>query len=403
MGIRLEISLLKRLEEIEKDFLQRFKRYLEQVIYLPNAYNVQQVSQLQFPYPGTLSKLLSEHMQEVYSVGQAHGDVLIREILRKHEKYKLADWQPSCFKLAISYNSETFWLEPKAALQEFSKREVLLAGDVEGDIWRNVKAVLVDHLHGATRTETERAIAALVQQNMNRAALITTTETTYAYNRGRLTSYHGNGVDYVRFSAVMDARTSAQCRSRHGKVMRLDSPDLAANTPPLHGRCRSVLSPVFSKYQPELITPEAMDWSKVAALPKGWKTSPNQLPQSEKRVTIKVNQDALPNWQKAIIPHSKIVNYALNINHSKGGRDKAIAFKKALGYTQDNADELIKQVYENLALFPAEHKGHSEFGDRYQVIMNLTGQNGKTAKVLTGWIIDNNAVNPRLTTIHIDE
>ena len=47
-------------------------------------------------------------------------------------------------------------------------------------------------------------------------------------------------------------------------------------------------------------------------------------------------------------------------------------------------------------------KGDVGFGMRYEVIMNLTGPNGRSANVLTGWIDDNNNGEMRLTTAHID-
>lgn len=38
----------------------------------------------------------------------------------------------------------------------------------------------------------------------------------------------------------------------------------------------------------------------------------------------------------------------------------------------------------------------------YQVIMEIEGLNGKTAKVLTAWIDDKITGEMRLTTVHID-
>lgn len=275
---RLERQFARRLDELEQEFLTRYRAYLDRVIYLPYLYDARQVAAMQLPLAGTLAQLLTDYAQEVFAVGQAHGDLLCRELHKKYAPHKLADWQPS-FQLAgsIGFDAENFWLKPEAALKSLEARAILLAGDVEHDILIGVKQVMLDHLHGATRPESEQALAKLLDSNMNRARLITTTETTYDYNRGRLSSFHANGVDYVRFSAVMDARTSAQCRSRHGKVMRLDSPELAANTPPLHGRCRSVLSPVYSAYQPELITPETTDWRQAVPLPKGWRTDSKKV------------------------------------------------------------------------------------------------------------------------------
>ena len=38
----------------------------------------------------------------------------------------------------------------------------------------------------------------------------------------------------------------------------------------------------------------------------------------------------------------------------------------------------------------------------YEVTMNLIGENGKTAKVVTGWIDDISNGEMRLTTVYID-
>lgn len=273
LTIRLEKSLLKRLDELDEVFVERFDAYLEKVIYLPPLVTVKQVASWQLPHVGELARLLSDHTREMFAVGQAHGNVLVRELHKKHGKRKLAEWQPSFRRLAVEVEPGTFWLTPESAIDELEKRSILLAGDVEGTISQAVKTIMLEHLRGVPRLETEEMVGNVLKSNRNRARLITTTETTYAYNRGRLSAYHENEVDYVRFSAVMDARTSKQCRSRHGLVMRMDSGTLAENTPPLHGRCRSVLSPLYSAYQPELITSESTDWSKTAPLPKGWRTT----------------------------------------------------------------------------------------------------------------------------------
>lgn len=112
--------------------------------------------------------------------------------------------------------------------------------------------------------------------------------------------------------------------------------------------------------------------------------------------------DLLPNADKVDIPEAKIKSYALNKNHPSG-RDKAIAFEKALGYNLNNADDLIKNVKDNVSKYKAVFKGESQFGKKYEVVMNIKGPNGKTAKVLTGWIIAPDSDMPRLTTIHVDK
>jgi len=107
----------------------------------------------------------------------------------------------------------------------------------------------------------------------------------------------------------------------------------------------------------------------------------------------------LPNAENAVIPIEKFTEYALNPEKDE---NKAIAFELALGYNIDNAHKLIEQIREKLLKFPAKEKGNIGYGNRYEIIMDIKGENGKTAKVLTGWIIDVSNGSPRLTTIHID-
>ena len=108
----------------------------------------------------------------------------------------------------------------------------------------------------------------------------------------------------------------------------------------------------------------------------------------------------LPNADNAIIPIDKLVNYALNPNVQP---DKARVFELALGYNLTNYEELLDQIYGNLKNFEAEPRGNKGFGETYRIVMELTGKNKKTAKVLTGWIDDVSNGEMRLTTIYIDD
>lgn len=107
----------------------------------------------------------------------------------------------------------------------------------------------------------------------------------------------------------------------------------------------------------------------------------------------------LPKYEKSVIPRNKFTEYALNPAKDP---DKAKAFKLALGYTIENADHLIEQIRSNLPLYKAVEKGDRGYGMTYEVIMDITGPNGKTAKVLTAWIDDQSKGEMRLTTIHVD-
>ncbi len=63
----------------------------------------------------------------------------------------------------------------------------------------------------------------------------------------------------------------------------------------------------------------------------------------------------------------------------------------------------MEDVLINIRKYPAVYKDTTKYGKRYEVIMELTGPNGKTAKVLTGWLVENKTGRPRLITIHVDK
>jgi len=109
--------------------------------------------------------------------------------------------------------------------------------------------------------------------------------------------------------------------------------------------------------------------------------------------------NVLPRADEAVIPIEKFTKYALDPD---GDRNKAIAFERALGYNINNADKLMEQIRDNITNFPASIKGNKGFGNMYEVVMDIKGENGKVAKVLTGWIDDISNGEMRLTTVHID-
>jgi len=106
----------------------------------------------------------------------------------------------------------------------------------------------------------------------------------------------------------------------------------------------------------------------------------------------------LPEAENVVIPVEKFTDYAL---HPIRGKGKAIAFDRALGYNLTNADKLIENIRTNLSRFEAKPKGSNEFGLKYEVLMNITGENGKIAHVLTSWIIEHESKLIRLTSVYI--
>lgn len=110
--------------------------------------------------------------------------------------------------------------------------------------------------------------------------------------------------------------------------------------------------------------------------------------------------DLLPRRNEVVIPLEKFTEYALNPEKDP---NKAAAFRLALGYILSNAEKLIENIHKNLDNFECTKKGDSGHGMRYEVLMTLTGENGKTANVLTAWIDDNKNGEMRLINAYVDK
>jgi hypothetical protein len=90
----------------------------------------------------------------------------------------------------------------------------------------------------------------------------------------------------------------------------------------------------------------------------------------------------------------KLERYLLNPDHIRGGL-KANWFEQALGFTQENASDLAKQLVFDES--QAVRRGVNKYGTLFNQTINVTGVNGRTIPVTTGWIIGPDGV-PRLTT-----
>ena len=114
----------------------------------------------------------------------------------------------------------------------------------------------------------------------------------------------------------------------------------------------------------------------------------------------------LPNCERAVIEDSKLVRYALN-PHNERGRHKARVFEQALGFNLSNWELLKQSILEALPIRPATLTNETVFGKKYEVVVLITGPNGRTVDVLTVWQFDRlpdsaqYADTPRLVTLYL--
>jgi hypothetical protein len=114
----------------------------------------------------------------------------------------------------------------------------------------------------------------------------------------------------------------------------------------------------------------------------------------------------LPHCEHAIIEDSKLVRYALN-PRSERGQHKARVFAQVLGFNLSNWELLKRTIIEALPARPATVTSETVFGKKYEVIVPITGPNGRTVDVLTVWQFDRlpdsgrYADAPRLVTLYL--
>lgn len=115
----------------------------------------------------------------------------------------------------------------------------------------------------------------------------------------------------------------------------------------------------------------------------------------------RLHPDALFNVDQAVFTPDKFFRYALNPEHPRG-KDKAIVFASALGYTQENGDQLIAALREVLPRYPAKFTERTVHGDMYIVDTPVTGPGG-SAMVRTKWMFEDGSVVPKLVTPYVKQ
>lgn len=105
----------------------------------------------------------------------------------------------------------------------------------------------------------------------------------------------------------------------------------------------------------------------------------------------------LPNTDKAVVPETKIRDYLLSTTHPIG-RFKSMVFHD-LGYSSDSWHTLHNDLKGFLHL-DATLKEQTEYGSKYEIRGSITGPTGKSATLVTAWIVRAGEDFPRFVTAY---
>ena len=106
----------------------------------------------------------------------------------------------------------------------------------------------------------------------------------------------------------------------------------------------------------------------------------------------------LPGGDAAIVDLQKLTGYCLNPEHPRG-KHKARVFAK-LGFTAENATDLRAALLTAAATADAQPAASDQFGDRYVIEFEISGQRG-SGTVRSTWIVRRGETRPRLTSCFV--
>lgn len=107
----------------------------------------------------------------------------------------------------------------------------------------------------------------------------------------------------------------------------------------------------------------------------------------------------LPNAERALIDFRKLADYSLSPTHPVG-RHKSIVFRRALGFTVDDAATLHGLLARAVLVYEAVPGHLDEFGQRYTVDFPAATAFG-SAVLRSAWIVRPTEDFPRLTTCFV--
>ena len=111
---------------------------------------------------------------------------------------------------------------------------------------------------------------------------------------------------------------------------------------------------------------------------------------------------SIPNAASAVVERQKLIDYLLNASHPENG-GKA-QFFKALGYTPQDWESLVRALRAIAVSGTAVETQHTEHGVKYVVEVNLVSSLPVRPQIIrrvrTVWVVEPNSSNPRLVTAY---
>lgn len=111
--------------------------------------------------------------------------------------------------------------------------------------WELKSELVQGFIKGTSAHKMSSNLAKRMDNSFRNAQRVVMTESAHVLNQASLMSYADNGVEKIRFLAVLDGKTSSICFNLHWDVIPIEIAVTGKNIPPLHPHCRSTIIPVL--------------------------------------------------------------------------------------------------------------------------------------------------------------
>ncbi len=281
-----------------------------------------------------------------------------------------------------------------------------MAGDVQYLVNQHLKhgmslndldSILANHANPSQFKPSQSAADRIQQMEFN-ARRIVRTESARIKDEANMATYRMKDVKQVDWVCEPGACQKCQGIEEGSPYWINDAPDIPDDS---HPNCRCSKIPHIGKSS--LITSsEAVMTAAQTVLSEtddSFDTAKNETRAVERDSS---SEQPLPNAENAIIPIEKFTKYALDMD-SPNGRNKAIVFKSALGYTKENYKGLMDQIKKGILTEKAIPKLKDGYGQRYEVNIMVTGDNGQKHNVTTAWIVSSEDGKTRFVSPYVKD
>lgn len=426
-----EERVIRRLQAVYnqslKDITQKANALQEEIYKIQDRYNSIEDEQER-------EMLKSMERSKVYQ--KQYQDALktqVRDIMDKmHQKeFKTVnEYLNECYNKAFTGNMYVLHGEGIPLIVPIDQEKVARAVQINSKISKGLYSRLgedVDLLKRKITAQISRGVATGMSYSQMAQQLAGYTKTGYN-NAVRITRTEGHRIQQ---ESTMDACYAA--RERGADVVKQWDATMDANTRESHQMVDGEVRALDEKFSNGLMYPgdpsgsaaEVINCRCVLLQRAKWALDQKELDRLKERASFygldkrksfdefnkkymgtvensKGNKIKMDLQFFAKIPDEKLTEYALNFEHPTG-KEKAKAFKEALGYTKESYTDLKTKILDSFDEKELVYKREDKYGKRYEQIMQITGPNGKTANVLTAWIKDNDNAEPRLTSIYVDK